>query len=324
MNMFTHGRLNHFMAEAPEGGDPSTAAPAAPTPTGSVLDSGAQPDYFPEKYQVKKEDGSLDLEQSSRKLAESYKHLETRLGSGDIPPKTADEYAVKLEGVEGFNWDEFKADEGTQSFLNGAHAKGLTNAQVEYVIGEYMKAAPGLVEGGVQLSQQDCAATLKAAWGDEQAMTQNVRASYRAAETFASEPGKLGTSPRSRPSMATTRTSLRSPPTSAANSRRTTPSTAAPRSTKLTSTSKPLNCAPSSRLCPRTIPSAQASRPSSMRCTSRSTASRRPASNSPRQIVGKPTPPTHEHRRHPSNGPACDGTQTPGKPRGAAKPMHAR
>ena len=192
MNMFTHGRLNHFMAEAPEGGDPSTAAPAAPTPTGSVLDSGAQPDYFPEKYQVKKEDGSLDLEQSSRKLAESYKHLETRLGSGDIPPKTADEYAVKLEGVEGFNWDEFKADEGTQSFLNGAHAKGLTNAQVEYVIGEYMKAAPGLVEGGVQLSQQDCAATLKAAWGDEQAMTQNVRASYRAAETFASEPGKPG------------------------------------------------------------------------------------------------------------------------------------
>mgnify|MGYP006979276543 FL=1 len=192
MNMFTHGRLNHFMAEAPEGGDPSTAAPAAPTPTGSVLDSGAQPDYFPEKYQVKKEDGSLDLEQSSRKLAESYKHLETRLGSGDIPPKTADEYAVKLEGVEGFNWDDFKADEGTQSFLKGAHAKGLTNAQVEYVIGEYMKAAPGLVEGGVQLSQQDCAATLKAAWGDEQAMTQNVRASYRAAETFASEPGKPG------------------------------------------------------------------------------------------------------------------------------------
>lgn len=192
MNMFTHGRLNHFMAEATEGGDPSTPAAPAPAPTGTMLDTGAQPDYFPEKYQVKKEDGSLDLEQSSRKLAESYKHLETRLGSGDIPPKTADEYAVKLEGVEGFNWDEFKADEGTQSFLKGAHAKGLTNAQVEYVIGEYMKAAPGLVEGGVQLSQQDCAATLKAAWGDEQAMTQNVRASYRAAETFASEPGKPG------------------------------------------------------------------------------------------------------------------------------------
>ena len=55
-----------------------------------------------------------------------------------------------------------------------------------------MKAAPGLVEGGVQLSTQDCTAALKAVWGDEQAMTQNVRASYRAAEAFASEPGKPG------------------------------------------------------------------------------------------------------------------------------------
>lgn len=193
MNMFIHGRLGHvFMAETTEGEPGATTAATTTAATSTVLDTGAAPDYFPEKYQVKKEDGSLDLEQSSRKLAESYKHLETRMGSGDIPPKTAEEYAVKLEGVEGFNWDEFKADEGTQSFLKGAHAKGLTNAQVEYVIGEYMKAAPGLVEGGVQLSQQDCAATLKAAWGDEQAMTQNVRASYRAAEAFASEPGKPG------------------------------------------------------------------------------------------------------------------------------------
>lgn len=196
MNMFIHGRLGHFfMAESGEGGDPSTPAAPAPAsaPTGSVLDSGANTtDFIPEKYRVVKEDGSLDLDQSSRKLAESYKHLETRLGSGDVPPKTADEYAVKLEGVEGFDWDEFKADEGTQSFLKGAHAKGLTNDQVQYVIGEYMKAAPGLVEGGVQLSTQDCAATLKAVWGDEQAMTQNVRASYRAAEAFASEPGKPG------------------------------------------------------------------------------------------------------------------------------------
>lgn len=189
MNMFTHGRLNHFMAEATEGGDPSTTAAPAPAPTGSVLDSGAQPDYFPEKYQVKKEDGSLDLEQSSRKLAESYKHLETRLGSGDIPPKTADEYAVKLEGVEGFDWDEFKADESTQSFLKGAHAKGLTNAQVEYVIGEYMKAAPALVGGAETLDLQGCTEALKTVWTDDKAMSQNVRASYLASSTFASESG---------------------------------------------------------------------------------------------------------------------------------------
>jgi len=196
MNWFIHGRLGHFfMAEADEGGGGGggpTPAPA-PAPTGSVLDSGnTGTDYIPEKYRVNKEDGSLDLEQSSRKLAESYTHLEKRMGTGDAPPKSVDEYTVKLEGVEGFNWDEFKADEGTQSFLKGAHAKGLTNDQVQYVIGEYMKAAPGLIEGGVQLSTQDCTAALKAVWTDEAAMKTNVTASYRAAEAFASEAGKPG------------------------------------------------------------------------------------------------------------------------------------
>lgn len=196
MNWFIHGRLGHFfMAEAGEGGDPSTpAAPSpAPAPTGSVLDTGASTtDYIPEKLRVMKEDGSLDQDASSRKVAEAYKHLETRFGSGDVPPKTPDEYAVKLEGVEGFNWDEFKADEGAQSFLKGAHAKGLTNDQVQYVIGEYMKAAPDLIGGGAQLSTQDAFAALKAVWTDDQAMTQNVRNSFRAAEAFANEPGKPG------------------------------------------------------------------------------------------------------------------------------------
>lgn len=192
MNWFIHGRLGHFfMAEASEGGDPSTATNTDPSAS-TVLGGGATVDFIPEKYRTNKEDGSLDLEASSRKVAEAYKHLETRMGSGDVPPKTADEYTVKLEGVGDFNWDEFKADENTQSFLKGAHAKGLTNDQVQYVIGEYMKAAPGLIEGGVQLSTQDCTAALKAVWTDEAAMRSNVTASYRAAEAFASEAGKPG------------------------------------------------------------------------------------------------------------------------------------
>ena len=192
MNMFTHGRLGHFfMAEAGEGGDPSTATTtttAAPATADSLLATGAATnDYIPEKLRTLKEDGSLDLEASSRKVAEAYTQLEKRLGTGDVPPKSADEYAVKLEGVDGFDWDEFKADESAQSFLKGAHAKGLTNDQVGYVIGEYLKAAPGLIGGAAQLTQQDCTAALKAAWGDDQAIRANVSASYRAAEAFASQ-----------------------------------------------------------------------------------------------------------------------------------------
>jgi len=194
MNWFIHGRLGHFLhQEAGEGGDPSVAAAAAATsPATTVLNAGATNDWIPEKYRTNKEDGSLDLEASSRKVAEAYKHLETRMGSGDAPPKDAGEYSVKLEGVEGFNWDEFKADESTQSFLKGAHAKGMTNAQVEYVIGEYMKAAPGLVQGGAQLSNEDCTAALKSVWADDQAMQSNLKSSYRAAEAFASAEGQPG------------------------------------------------------------------------------------------------------------------------------------
>ncbi len=187
--------LFYLMAEAgAEGGEGGGAAPASPPaadPAATLLNQGAQPDFIPEKYRVMGADGSLDLEQSSRKLAESYGHLEKRLGGGDVPPKSADEYAPKLE-VEGFNWDEFKADENTQSFLKGAHAKGLTNAQVEYVLGEYLKAAPALVEGGAALSAQEASAALREHWKTDQDMSQNVQASYRAVQAFANDGNGLG------------------------------------------------------------------------------------------------------------------------------------
>ncbi|MGH8381751.1 hypothetical protein [Pseudomonas sp.] len=195
MNWFIHNRLGHFLQNvAGEDGEQSGGAATQATQTqqtSTVLGTGVNNDWMPEKYRTNKEDGSLDLEASSRKVADAYRNLETRLGSGDAPPKSHEEYAPKIE-AEGFDWEEFKKDEGTQSFLKGAHAKGLSNSQVEYVIGEYLKAAPGLIGGAAQLTQQDCTAALQAVWADPQTMTTNVQASYRAAHTFASEAGKPG------------------------------------------------------------------------------------------------------------------------------------
>jgi hypothetical protein len=197
MNFFIHRALRHFlMAEAgtegtQTGGTETTTAAATTTAAtttapGSVLSTAVGHDFIPEKYRTNKEDGTLDFEASSRKVAEAYKHLETRMGSGDAPPKTVEEYAVKLE-TEGFNWEEFKNDDSTKSFLKGAHAKGLTNDQVSFVIGEYMRVAPDLVGGAAQLTQQDCTTALKALWTDDKAMATNVQASYRAAQAFASQ-----------------------------------------------------------------------------------------------------------------------------------------
>src|SRR5690606_31149911 len=72
-------------AAAGEGG--AAAEQGTQTPAGSLLQQGqsaadAPPspaEYIPEKYRVQKEDGTLDLEASSRKLAEAHGHLEKRL-----------------------------------------------------------------------------------------------------------------------------------------------------------------------------------------------------------------------------------------------------
>lgn len=196
MNLFIHRMLGHYLqTEAPaDGGQGGGAQPPAAPPAdgGSLLNQGANgTDFIPEKYRVNGADGALDLAQSSRKLAEAYGSLEKRLGSGDAPPKTHDEYAPKIE-AEGFDWEEFKADEASQSFLKGAHAKGMTNAQVEFVIGEYLKAAGGLIEGNAALTQQEATAALREVWKTDQDMQQNVQASYRAVQAFANEGDGIG------------------------------------------------------------------------------------------------------------------------------------
>jgi hypothetical protein len=194
-NSFSRFMTVLLMAEATTEGTPGSTTTTEPVttttaPTTSVLSSAnAGTDYIPAEYRTNKEDGSLDLEASSRKIAEAYTTLKTR--SGEAPPATAEDYAPKIE-AEGFDWEEFKSDEGTQSFLKGAHAKGLTNDQVSFVIGEYLRVAPELIGGAAVLTQQDCTTALKAIWTDDQAMSTNVRASYRAAEAFASEKGKPG------------------------------------------------------------------------------------------------------------------------------------
>lgn len=197
MNLFIHGRLGHFlMNEAnADGGDGGSApAPAAtPEPSASLLATGADTgtDFMPEKFRVNGADGALDMAQSSRKLAEAYGSLEKRFGGGDVPPENADGYAPKLE-VEGFNWEEFKADPDSQAFLKGAHAKGMTNAQVEYVLGEYLKAAPQLVQGSLQLDQQGATEALRGEWKTDAEFQGGVQASYRAVQSFAADAGALG------------------------------------------------------------------------------------------------------------------------------------
>ena len=180
---------------APADGQPATPAAAAPAAApASLLQTGSTPpdpsntDYIPEKLRINKEDGTLDLDGSSRKMAEAYSALEKRFGSGDAPPKEASEYKVAVP-------DAFKeaidpaTDPGIKSFLDGAHAAGMNQAQVDFVMGQYFTMAPQLVAGAVQLDAAGATTELQKVWGNESEFKRNVTNAYTGAHAAAQKAG---------------------------------------------------------------------------------------------------------------------------------------
>lgn len=163
----------------------ASGTPAGSTAEGTALAKGqegaaGQTVAIPEKYQVKKEDGSIDIEASSLKLAEAYGHLERRIGTGDLPPKSAEEYQINVP-------DQFKefvdpnADPLLKEFTQAAHTAGLTQKQIDFVMGEYFKRAPQLVEGSRQLSEEECTTQLQAEWKTPEQYKAEVGKAYKAA-----------------------------------------------------------------------------------------------------------------------------------------------
>lgn len=165
---------------SPQGDSAGTGSPDA---GGSVLASQAQAPTIPEKYQVKKEDGSLDVEASSLKLAEAYGNLEKRLGTGDLPPKSADEYTIPVPDELKDIFDP-KTDPLMGDFLKNAHAAGMTQKQIDLVMGKYFELAPQLVEGGQQLTADACVADLKQEWKTDEQYKEGVGKAFKAAQAF--------------------------------------------------------------------------------------------------------------------------------------------
>lgn len=155
---------------------------------GSMLatSAAAQPQGFlPEKYQVLKDDGSLDLEQSARKLSEGYSHLEKRLGTGDVPPRQAEDYEVDLHS-DLLSFAEFKQQPENVEFLKKAHELGMTQKQLEFVLGEYVERLPELAQLGKELTIEEAYDSLSQAWTNEQELTSNLTAAYQAFQHYAS------------------------------------------------------------------------------------------------------------------------------------------
>ncbi|MEL4181231.1 hypothetical protein [Roseateles sp. PN1] len=158
-------------------GSATAAAPAGPADGVSAI---------PEKYLVKNEDGTTNWEASALKQAQGYQHLSQRLGS-DAPPKSPEEYAPELPA--GVTLDALKSDPMYAGFLKGAHSKGMTNAQVGYVVAEFAQRMQ-LAEQ-MRNSPEVGEAELRKVWQTDQQMQQGLGQSYRAAKTFSQDEGHM-------------------------------------------------------------------------------------------------------------------------------------
>lgn len=184
-------KLKHkLMNEAGEGGDPgavtdATQAAAAPQ-DGSLLSQAASAptdDWIPEKFRSNKDDGTLDLEASARKLNEAYANLEKRFGTGDVPPESVDKYELK-DLPDGISVDDLKAEPSMQEFIAKAHAEGLTNKQLNFVVSEFLTNAKSLVDGNAALTKEEVSAELRKTWSTDQEMDANLQDAYKAAATY--------------------------------------------------------------------------------------------------------------------------------------------
>lgn len=135
------------------------------------------------------------------------------MGEGGVRPKTADEYKLP-ELPEALKGMEFEG-ELTAKFRQDAHKAGLSQAQFEFVMGQYFELAPQLVEGGRNVSAEETVAELKTAWGkDYQSNAANAwrgvtQIAQAAGLTVAQVEAELGNSPAFNRIMAAVGAQLR-------------------------------------------------------------------------------------------------------------------
>lgn len=215
-------------APAPAATAPAAApAPAAPESlihgdAGAPAADGAKPadtpaDPFaallvkvPEKFHVKGEGDALDPAATLAKALEHRDHLEKRLGAGDLPPKSAAEYAFEMP-------EEFKdfqlKDERLAGFKDEALAKGITGEQFKWMMSSYLKAVPDLMEGAAAMTAAEARAELQKVWTQPADMDQGIDSASRALRALPKDlveaTRELGTNPVFLRAMAHFGTQLR-------------------------------------------------------------------------------------------------------------------
>lgn len=188
-------------APAPAPAEAPAPAPAAPAPApASALAAGvnaapapaaapAVEPGIPEKFVVKTADGQVDHAATALKLArDGYLPLEKRLGSGDVPPKTAQEYAVNVPQAlaEKIKAEDLVKAPDFQEFMGKMHGLGLSQKQMDGVTAELLQRGVSMREQNAVMDEAECVAALKQqdGWKTDTEYRANIRNAFRAAETY--------------------------------------------------------------------------------------------------------------------------------------------
>jgi hypothetical protein len=179
-------------ADAAAAADASAAAAKGDKGKSALASGQEKPEtWIPEKYHVRaegKKDGPIDEAASLRALAKGYTELNKRMIDVGLPPEDAEKY--EIEGLpKDFDVAEFRKDPEMANFLKGAHSLGLTNKQVNYVIGQYLKVAPEIAGAAQELSGEECTAQLKLVWKSDAELATAIKSSFNAATKLADVAG---------------------------------------------------------------------------------------------------------------------------------------
>jgi hypothetical protein len=163
---------------------PAPVAEAAPAVPGTLfspshVDTSSPSEvgqWIPEKFQVRGADGSMDLVASSQKLAQSYEHAVRRIGKPDAAPDSPSAYTVTVP-----EHLELDIPEGTFApFFERAHEAGLSQAQLDFVMGEYFDALPAFMNDAAAVKLEQAKAELAQVWTDPEELNRNMQHAERA------------------------------------------------------------------------------------------------------------------------------------------------
>jgi len=168
---------------------PSALGAAAPSASPSPAPAPEAPPAVPDKFIVKDANGQVDHAATALKLSASYAGLEKRFGAGDVRPETAEGYKVNVPDAFKDKADALAKDESFKAVVAGAHAKGYSQAQLDFAVAE-MLTGGGMAADPAKRTAE-CIATLKSVdgWKTDGEYSQQVGHIRSAAKAFSEKAG---------------------------------------------------------------------------------------------------------------------------------------